>query len=93
MLEPLNDAILLKLGTSEKNAQGIIVSESSEPLYDKGTIVAVGPGRKLDDGSRVPLDVKVGDVVMFARYTATKVPLDGETLYFVVEKDVLGILK
>lgn len=93
MLEPLNDSILVKIVASDKNAQGIIVSETTAPLYDKGEIVAAGPGRKLDNGSRLSLDVKVGDKVFFTRYAATEVPLDGEKFYLVTEKDILGLIK
>ncbi len=93
MLEPLNDSILVKIVASDKNAQGIIVSETTAPLYDKGEVVAAGPGRKLDNGTRLSLDVKVGDKVFFTRYASTEVPLDGEKFYLVTEKDILGLIK
>lgn len=91
MFAPLNETILLKLAEKEKTP-GIFVAESAEPLYDKGEVIAVGPGRKLDDGSRLAMDVKVGDKVFFTRYAATQVPLDGDTFHLVKESDILGIL-
>ena len=92
MFAPLNETILLKLVPKEKPPAGIFVAESAEPLYDRGEIVAVGPGRKLDDGTHVAMDVKVGDKVFFTRYAATQVPLDGETFHLVKESDILGII-
>lgn len=92
-LRPLHDRIIVKpLEAPEEIRGGIIIPDTAKERPQEGEVIAVGPGRLLDDGRRVPVDVKVGDRVLFEKYAGTEVELDDETYLIMREGDVLGII-
>jgi len=93
-LKPLGDRVIVKaIEGEEVTASGIVLPETAKEKPQKGTILAAGPGRKDDDGKLVPMDVKVGDVVLYARYGGTEVKLDSDTTVLVMrESDILAIV-
>ena len=89
---PLGDRVLIKrVEEEEKTKGGIIIPDTAKEKPQEGEILAVGPGR-YDDGKRVPMEVKVGDKVLFGKYSGTEVVIDGESLLILRENDVLAIL-
>ena len=91
--QPLHDRILVRrLEEDEKTAGGIIIPDTAKEKPSEGEIVAAGSGSKAEDGKTTPLDVKVGDRVLFSKYGGTEVNIDGEELLIMRESDVLGIL-
>ncbi|MDE0539704.1 MAG: co-chaperone GroES [Rhodospirillales bacterium] len=91
--QPLHDRILVRrLEEDEKTAGGIIIPDTAKEKPSEGEIVAAGSGAKAEDGKITPLDVKVGDRVLFSKYGGTEVNIDGEELLIMRESDVLGIL-
>ena len=93
-IRPLNDRILVKrLEEEEKTAGGIIIPDSAKEKPAEGEIVAVGPGKMNDGGERAPMDVKVGDRVLFSKYGGTDVKLDGEDYLIMREDDILGVIE
>lgn len=92
-LRPLGDRIVIKiLSTEEKTKGGILLPDTAKEKPQKGEVLAVGAGRVLKNGERVPLDIKVGDKVFFARYAGTEVKIDGEELMILSERDVLAVV-
>jgi chaperonin GroES len=90
---PLNDKVLIKrLEATDKTAGGIILPDSAKEKPKQGKILAVGEGRRLEDGKRAPFQVKVGDTVLFTSYAGTEVKIDGEELMLMTEGDILAIL-
>lgn len=93
-LKPLADRLIVKpLEEEETTASGIVLPETAKEKPQKGEVLAVGPGSRDDDGNRIPLDVSVGDTVMFAKYGGTEVKIDGEELLILRESDVLAIFE
>lgn len=91
-VKPLNDRILVKrLDEEEKTAGGIFIPDSAKEKPQKGEIVAAGTGRTTDDGKKIPLEVKVGDQILFGKYAGTELKLDGAEYLMMREEDVLGI--
>ncbi|MFY9139154.1 MAG: co-chaperone GroES [Thermacetogeniaceae bacterium] len=92
-LKPLGDRVLLKiLETEEKTEGGIFLPDTAQEKPQKGEVVAVGTGKVLADGKKVPIEVKVGDKVIFSRYAGDEVK-DGEEKYLLVnERDILGVI-
>ena len=91
---PLHDRVLVRRTTEdEKTAGGIIIPDTAKEKPQEGEIIAAGPGARSDDGKVTPLDVKVGDRVLFGKYSGTEVRIDGEDLLIMRESDVLGIVK
>jgi len=92
-LKPLGDRVLLKvIETLEKTEGGIFLPDTAKEKPQKGEVVAVGSGKVTADGKRVPLEVKVGDKVIFSRYAGNEVK-DGEEKYLLVnERDILGVI-
>ena len=92
-LKPLGDRLVVKPATREETTKsGIVLPDTAKEKPQRGTIVAAGEGRRDDDGDRIPLDVKVGDEVLFAKYAGTEFKLDDEDLLILSEKDVLAVL-
>ena len=92
-LRPLGDKVLVKRVEAEsQTASGIFLPESAKEKPMKGTIVAVGPGKLNDDGSRTSLTVKKGDTVVYGKYSGTEVEIDGDEHMIMHESDILGIL-
>ncbi|OCS82461.1 co-chaperone GroES [Caryophanon tenue] len=92
MLKPLGDRIIIELEEVEQTTSfGIIVPDSAKEKPQQGVVVAVGTGRVLDNGTRVELDVKVNDRIIFSQYAGTEVKYDGKEYLILSEKDVLAI--
>ena len=90
-LQPLADRVLVKRLEEETTTKGgIIIPDSAKEKPAEGEIVAVGPGKANDDGSRTPLELKVGDRVLFGKYSGTEVKIEGEEYLIMREDDVLG---
>lgn len=93
-IKPLEDRIVVKrLDAEIKTAGGIILPDSAQEKPQKAKVIAVGPGRLLDNGERAALDVVVGDTVIFSKYGGTEVTVDGEEHLILSESDVLAISK
>jgi len=91
---PLHDRLLVKrLEEEEKTKGGIIIPDSAKEKPMEGKIIAVGKGKKLEDGKVSALDVKVGDKVLFSKYAGTDIKMDGEDYLIMREDDVLGIIE
>lgn len=91
---PLNDRILVKrVDEEEKTAGGIFIPDSAKEKPQRGEIVAAGNGKLTEDGKKIPLTVKVGDKVLFGKYSGTELKLDGVEYLMMREDDVLGIYK
>ncbi len=92
-VKPLNDRILVTREEEEQmTSGGLIIPDTAKEKPQEGRIIAVGPGKRDEDGKRVPLEVKVGDRIFFAKYSGTEIEIDGEEQIFMREEDVLGVL-
>jgi chaperonin GroES len=92
-LRPLGDRLVIKPASREETtASGIVLPDTAKEKPQRGTIIAAGEGRRDDDGDRIPLDVKVGDEVLFAKYAGTEFKLNDEDLLILSEKDVLAVV-
>ncbi len=92
--KPLADRILIKrIEKDETTTGGIIIPDSAKEKPQEGEVVAIGNGKRLDDGKVVPLDVKKGDRILFGKYSGTEIKLDGEEHLILREDEVLGILE
>jgi chaperonin GroES len=90
---PLHDRVAVKrVAEEEKTKGGIIIPDTAKEKPMEGQIVAVGPGARGDDGKVHPLDVKVGDRVLFGKWSGTEVKLDGDELMIMKESDLMGVL-
>ena len=91
-LEPLDDRIVVKPGEEETTtASGIVIPDTAKEKPQEGEVVAVGPGR-FEDGARVPVDVKVGDRVLYSKYGGTEVKVGGDEYLVLSARDVLAIV-
>jgi chaperonin GroES len=93
-LRPLGDRVLIEPQEQEETFAGgqLVLPETAKEKPQQGVILAAGEGRRDDDGKRVPMDVKVGDKVLFAKYAGTEVKLNGKKLLIMKESDLLGIV-
>lgn len=92
-LKPLADRVVVKkLDAEEKTAGGIVLPDSAKEKPQQGEILAVGPGRTDDKGARVAMEVKVGDKVLFAKYTGTEVKIEGVEYLILAERDILAVV-
>ena len=90
---PLGDRVLVKRVEEEsKTKGGIIIPDTAKEKPQEGEVLAVGPGSRDDSGKRVDLDVKVGDRILFGKWSGTEVKLEGEDLIIMKESDILGVL-
>jgi len=93
-LRPLQDRIIVKRIEEEgKTAGGIFIPETAKEKPQKGEVMAVGNGKKTEDGKVVPVDVKTGDKVLFGKYAGTEIKIDGEEFLIMREDDILGIME
>ena len=93
-IKPLEDRIVIRqVDSEEKTASGLYIPDAAKEKPQDGEVLAVGPGRVDDNGNRVPVDVKVGDHVIFSRYGGTEVKYDGEELQILSARDVLAIVE
>ncbi len=93
-LRPLHDRILVKrTEDSEQIRGGIIIPDTAKEKPQQGEVVAAGTGKRLDNGSVIPLDVKVGNKVLFAKYSGSEVKIDGVEYLILREEDILGVVE
>jgi chaperonin GroES len=91
---PLHDRIVVKrIEAEEKTSGGIIIPDTAKEKPSEGEVLAVGPGARDENGKLVALDVKVGDRVLFGKWSGTEVKLDGEELMIMKESDIMGIIE
>jgi chaperonin GroES len=91
---PLHDRIVVKrIDAEEKTSGGIIIPDTAKEKPSQGEVLAVGPGARDESGKLVALDVKVGDRVLFGKWSGTEVKLDGEELLIMKESDIMGIIE
>jgi len=91
--KPLGGRVLIEpLEQEEMTAGGIILPETAKEKPQEGKVLAIGPGDRDDQGNRIAMDLKVGDRVLFAKYSGTEVKIDGKKLLILRESDVLGII-
>ena len=89
---PLHDRVLIEvLDSEEKTAGGIIIPDAAKEKPQEGTVVAIGSGRILDNGQKVPLEVKVGDNVLYSKYGGTEVKIENDDFIILQERDILAI--
>ncbi|NPV26560.1 MAG: co-chaperone GroES [Firmicutes bacterium] len=93
-LRPLADRVVVKVvEKEEKTAGGVILPDTAKEKPQEAEVIAVGPGRTLDNGTTIAPEVKVGDRVVFAKYSGTEVKVDGEKYLILRESDILAIFK
>ena len=93
-IRPLHDRVIVKrLEEERKTASGIVIPDSAEEKPDQGEILAVGKGKVADDGSVRALEVKVGDKVLFGKYSGQTVKVEGEELLVMREEDIMGVIE
>jgi chaperonin GroES len=91
---PLHDRVLVRrIDADEKTAGGIIIPDTAKEKPQDGEVIAVGAGARSEDGKLVPLDVKVGDKVLFGKWSGTEVKIDSEDLIIMKESDILGVVE
>jgi chaperonin GroES len=92
-VRPLNDRLLVvRVEQEQKTAGGIIIPDTAKEKPMEGEIVAVGPGKRDENGHRQPMDLKAGDRVLFAKYAGTEIKIDGVEHLFMREDDILGVI-
>ena len=90
---PLHDRVLIEsLESEEKTAGGIIIPDTAKEKPQEGKVIAVGPGAKSEDGKTIPMDVKVGDLVLFGKWSGTEVKVDGKEYSIMKESDIMGVV-
>lgn len=90
-LEPLADRLVVKaIQKEEVTKGGLVLPDTAKEKPQEGEVLAVGPGRVADDGKRIPIDIKVGDVVIYAKYGGTEIKVEGEEFMILRESDVLA---
>ena len=93
-LRPLQDRILVKrIEEESKTAGGIFIPDTAKEKPQKGEIVAVGHGKKTEEGKVIPIDVKVGDKVLFGKYSGTEIKVEGQEYLIMREDDILGVME
>ena len=93
-LRPLNDRVVVQPVEQETTtASGLVLPETAKEKPQQGKVIAVGPGARDEDGERMPLDLEVGDMVLFAKYAGTEIKLDGEKVLIMKESDILAVVE
>lgn len=93
-LKPLNDKIIVKpIKEDEVTATGIVLPQTAEEKPEKGEVLAVGPGKLLENGQRAPMSVKVGDRVIFKKYSPDEIKVDKEEYLIISEDDILAVIQ
>ncbi|WP_423252912.1 co-chaperone GroES [Melissococcus plutonius] len=93
MLKPLGDRVIIKVAEEEKTVGGIVLTSTAKEKPQTGKVIAVGQGRLLDNGTKVPAEVKEGDTVMFEKYAGTEAKYENEEYLIISEKDIIGIVE
>ena len=92
-LKPLGDRVIVEIiDEPQTTASGIVLPDTAKEKSQRGNVIAVGPGRMLDNGERASLEVNEGDTVMFAKYGGTEVTLDGKDLMILQERDIIAVV-
>jgi chaperonin GroES len=92
-LRPLHDRVIIKrLEEERKTASGIVIPDTAAEKPDQGEVLAVGPGKKNEDGKIVPVDVKVGDKVLFGKYSGTTVRVEGDEILVMRAEDIMAVV-
>jgi chaperonin GroES len=90
---PLHDRVVVKrTDAEEKTKGGIIIPDNAKEKPSQGEVVAVGPGGRDEAGKLIPIDIKVGDKVLFGKWSGTEIKLDGEDVLIMKESDIMGVL-
>ncbi len=90
---PLHDRVVVRrLEEDEKTSGGLIIPDSAKEKPSEGEVISVGAGARDEDGSRIAMDVKAGDKILFGKWSGTEIKLDGEELLIMKESDILGII-
>ena len=93
-IKPLEDRIVIRQVEAEQTtASGLVIPDTAKEKPQEGEVIAVGPGRVDDKGNRIPVDVKVGDVVIFSRYGGTEVKYEGQEFQILSSRDVLAVVE
>jgi len=93
-IRPLHDRVIVKRVEAERTtASGIVIPDSAGEKPDQGEILAVGPGKRDDNGKQIALDVKVGDRVLFGKYAGQDVKVDGQEVLVMREEDIMGVVQ
>lgn len=93
-IKPLEDRIVIRQVEAEQTtASGLVIPDTAKEKPQEGEVIAVGPGRVDDNGNRIPVDVKVGDVVIYSRYGGTEVKYDGQEFQILSSRDVLAVME
>ncbi len=93
-IRPLHDRVIVKRMEEErKTASGIVIPDTAAEKPDQGEVIAVGPGKRNDRGELIPMGVKVGDRVLFGKYSGQTVKVEGEELLVMREEDILGVIE
>ncbi|MDA3039931.1 MAG: co-chaperone GroES [Actinomycetota bacterium] len=93
-LQPLEDRIVVRAKEAESTtASGLVIPDSAKEKPQQGEVIAVGAGRRADNGDLVPMEVKVGDVIVYSKYGGTEITLSGDDLLILSARDVLAIVK
>ncbi len=93
-IRPLHDRVVVKRSEEERTtASGIVIPDSATEKPDQGEVVAIGNGKKDDNGKAITLDVKVGDKVLFGKYAGQTVKVDGDELMVMTESDIMAIIE
>ena len=91
---PLHDRVLIEdLDSEEKTSGGIIIPDTAKEKPQEGKVVALGSGTRTEDGKIIPMDVKIGDIVLFGKWSGTEVKIDGKEYSIMKESDIMGISK
>jgi chaperonin GroES len=93
-IRPLQDRVIVKrLAEEEKTKGGIIIPDTAKEKPQEGKVIAVGKGKMTEEGKLIPLDVKVGDKILFGKYSGTEVKIEGEEHLIMREEDILGVIE
>ena len=93
-IQPLEDRIVVRPAEAEeRTASGLVIPDSAKEKPQQGEVIAVGPGRRSDTGELIPLDIAVGDTVVYSKYGGTEIAIDGEDVLILSGRDVLATIK
>jgi chaperonin GroES len=93
-IKPLHDRVVVRrIDEEERTPGGVIIPDTAKEKPMQGEVLAVGPGARDEDGKRIAMDVKVGDTVLFGKWSGTEVKLDGEEVVIMKESDIMGIIE
>jgi len=91
-MQPLADRLVVKpIAREEVTKGGIVLPDTAKEKPQEGEVLAVGPGRMTEDGKRIPMDLKVGDIVLYSKYGGTEIKIEGEEMIILRESDILAV--